>query len=247
MAAALRDYDTPLFFLEACQTAQAEDTPTASVAGRLLACGVGSVAAMSHSVLVETARRFVQVFYRRVMAGDRVGQAMLAAQLALHGDRVRGRLLAGDLRLDDWFVPVLFQQQHDPQLITAVTDEQVRQVIARGEQLALGAVPAPPPHTFVGRSRLLLRAERILCSPSDGLTQLAVACLGRRPRPVCGVSRRRRRGQDGVGQGAVALAGPIPPLPPRGVRQPGARRHGPRGAVEAGRPIGAEFWCASRR
>jgi hypothetical protein len=41
---------------------------------------VASVVAMSHSVLVETARRFVGVFYRALAEGDRIGTAMVRAQ-----------------------------------------------------------------------------------------------------------------------------------------------------------------------
>ncbi|HQR33238.1 MAG TPA: TIR domain-containing protein, partial [Blastocatellia bacterium] len=51
----LRDHRIPLVFLEACQTAQAE-AASESVASELLKVGVASVVAMSHSVLVETAR-----------------------------------------------------------------------------------------------------------------------------------------------------------------------------------------------
>jgi hypothetical protein len=57
----LRDHRIPLVFLEACQTAQAEKA-SESVASELLKVGVASVVAMSHSVLVETARRFVGAF-----------------------------------------------------------------------------------------------------------------------------------------------------------------------------------------
>jgi len=48
LASLLRDHRVPLVFLEACQTAHAEETPTASVAARLLQQGVASVVAMSH-------------------------------------------------------------------------------------------------------------------------------------------------------------------------------------------------------
>jgi hypothetical protein len=65
----IRGHRVPLFFLEACQTAQAAKDPTASVAGKLLENGVASVAAMSHTVLVETARRFVTVFYAALLSG----------------------------------------------------------------------------------------------------------------------------------------------------------------------------------
>ena len=64
LAAIVRGYGIPLVFLDACQTAQVELDPTASVAAKLLEQGVSSVVAMSHSVLVEASRRFVQAFYR---------------------------------------------------------------------------------------------------------------------------------------------------------------------------------------
>ena len=62
---------------------------------------------MSHSVLVETARRFVQAFYGELARGARVGHAMLEGQRALFADSYRIRIMgARELRLQDWFVPV---------------------------------------------------------------------------------------------------------------------------------------------
>src|SRR5439155_148008 len=69
LAAMIRDHRIPLVFLKACQTATVEDDPTASVAAKLLEEGVASVVAMSHSVLVETAQRFVQAFYAELARG----------------------------------------------------------------------------------------------------------------------------------------------------------------------------------
>jgi len=159
----LRDHRVPLVFLEACQSAQAELDPTASVAGRLLLAGVASVVAMSHSVLVDTARRFGEVFYPQLLTGARVGQAMLAAQQALYADPCRGKSFDGELRLQDWFVPVLFQEENDPQLVRATPARAVQEQIAKARQLALGKLPPAPQHRFVGRSRELLAAERMLC------------------------------------------------------------------------------------
>lgn len=146
MAAVIRGHRVPLFFLEACQTAQAATDPTASVAGKLLENGVASVAGMSHSVLVETARRFVTVFYTELLAGMRVGQAMLLAQRALAGDPVRGKVLNVELRLQDWFVPVLFQEEQDPQLICELQPKEVQELGEKRRALALGDVPAEPPY-----------------------------------------------------------------------------------------------------
>ncbi|MEL7523050.1 MAG: CHAT domain-containing protein, partial [Cyanobacteria bacterium J06553_1] len=163
LASELRAYGVPLIYLEACQTAQAKDDPKASVAAKLLEEGVASVVAMSHSVLVETAWRFVEPFYRTLAEGKQVGDAMLVGQLALYGDTYRFKKLgAGDLRLQDWFVPVLYQEKDDPQLIGWSQGVTATRFIEEGRQLRLGNLPNPPEHSFVGRSRMLLRLERLL-------------------------------------------------------------------------------------
>ncbi|MBL9008739.1 MAG: tetratricopeptide repeat protein [Myxococcales bacterium] len=163
LAGLFRQHRVPLVFLEACQTAQATDDPTASVAARLLQAGTASVVAMSHAVLVATARRFVQAFYRSLAQGERVGEAMLAGQRSLHDDPSRGQIPgAGPLQLADWFVPVLYQDRHDPQLVPRVPSAQVQRLAAERRRVLLGDVPPEPPHGFHGRRHELLRLERLL-------------------------------------------------------------------------------------
>ena len=163
MAEMMRDHRIPLVFLEACETARTEDDPTASVAASLLKEGVTSVVAMSHSVLVETAKRFVQAFYRELAGGKRVGSAMLAGQRVLNRNTYRGKVMgAGELHLQDWFVPVLYQEKRDPQLSTVLTPQVIQQLQQKQRELSLGALPEAPPHKFIGRSRELLALERLL-------------------------------------------------------------------------------------
>jgi len=162
IAGVVRDHRVPLFFLDACQTAKTEADPSASVAGKLLESGVASVAAMSHSVLVDTTRRFVSEFYPALLSGKRVGQAMLAGQRALKANTFRGKVFTGELHLQDWFVPVLFQEEQDLPLIREVPAARVQAIFARQQELALGEVPDEPDYGFVGRSRELLKAERAL-------------------------------------------------------------------------------------
>jgi tetratricopeptide (TPR) repeat protein len=163
LAEVIRDHRIPLVFLEACQTAKTEEDPTASVAAKLLEEGVASVIAMSHSVLVETAHRFVKAFYHELAQGKRVGSAMIAGQRELHRDTARGKVMgAGELHLQDWFVPVLYQEEQDPQLITKLAPAAVQQLQEKQRRLRLGALPDPPAHAFQGRSRELLALERLL-------------------------------------------------------------------------------------
>ena len=158
----LRDHRIPLVFLEACQTAQAEQA-SESVASELLKVGVASVVAMSHSVLVETARRFVAAFYRALAAGKRVGDAMLAGQRALKDDTFRGHIFGtGKFELQDWFVPVLFQEKDDPQLFKMAPAKQTVADFQKQLAARLGELPQEPETGFVGRSRELLALQRLL-------------------------------------------------------------------------------------
>jgi hypothetical protein len=64
---------------------------------------------------------------------------MLAGQQALFADARRGKVLgAGELKLQDWFVPVLYQEEQDPQLLTRIPPQQVRQLEAEKRRLSLG-------------------------------------------------------------------------------------------------------------
>nr|VFJ44940.1 MAG: CHAT domain-containing protein [Candidatus Kentron sp. DK] len=222
-------------FLDACRSAQANpaadpvhDRPTESVASALLQAGVGSVVAMSHSVLVETARRFVTAFYKMLAAGARVGDAMLAGQQALGKNKSRGRIFGGDeLILHDWFVPVLFQGREDPRLFADISPRRMpvstlrephRQhstpndavrptgltgILPDSLQERLGALPPEPKTGFVGRSRELLALERLLggSTASNDTVLPGKISAGRRP-PAGGYAVILGQG----GEGKTALA-----------------------------------------
>ena len=189
LAEVMRDHRIPLVFLDACQSAHTEENPSASVAASLLNEGITSVVAMSHSVLVETAHRFVRAFYGELAGGARIGSAMLAGQRTLQTDNYRGRVMgAGDLHLQDWFVPVLYQEAQDPRLVTILPSEQTRQLQEGQRRLSLGSLPSPPPHTFIGRSREMLKLERLLMKEAPPELRYAVM-----------------RGVGGQGQTALAV------------------------------------------
>ena len=156
----LRDHRIPLVFVEAYQTVHAGKAAE-SVASELLKVGVASVVAMSHNLMPETTARFVRAFYTALAHGDRVGDAMLAGQRELKDNPFRGSVFgAGELRLEDWFVPVLYQEKDDPQLFKSMpakqTQEDYRAALAR----RLGDLPAVT--GFIGRSRELLALQRLL-------------------------------------------------------------------------------------
>ena len=200
LGALLRDHRVPLIFLEACQTAMSEKA-SESVATKLLSEGVASVVAMSHSVLVETARRFVESFYQALAGGQRVGDAMLAGQRRLKDDTFRARVFGvGELRLEDWFVPVLFQEKDDPQLFKTTPAKQTVEDFQAALAARLGDLPEEPPTGFIGRSRELLALQRLLSG-----TGFQPVRIETHRQDACATTRYAViRGQGGEGKTALA-------------------------------------------
>ena len=115
---------------------------------------------MSHSVLVESARMFIADFYRELLHGKRVGQAMLAGQRALMAttsgagvSTARCISTTGLCRCSSGGAG----PGADPR---GARRSRSVGIAARG-RTALGELPEP--HASVpGRSRDLLKAERVL-------------------------------------------------------------------------------------
>ena len=111
----------PLAILEACRSGQMDNVVALrGVAPRLVAAGVGSVVAMSHAVHVEATRVLLDRFYRELVSGASIGQAL---------DHGRGALIAQPHRwiepgpggrtvaLQDWYLPQLYQRGDDLVLV----------------------------------------------------------------------------------------------------------------------------------
>src|SRR5207249_1156176 len=104
--------------LTACQSAMsAADDAFSSVAARLIKGGVDAVAAMSSSVLVASATRYVEAFYRELARGTTAPVAQERARQALHDDprRHTHRRRRGEegqaVQLQDWWLPHFYQQR----------------------------------------------------------------------------------------------------------------------------------------
>ena len=248
----MRDHRIPLVFLEACQSAQAEDDPTASVAAKLLEEGVTSVVAMSHRCWsrrrAASCRRSTPSWPR----GAPVGTAMLAGQQALlrrhlpRQDHGRGRAApAGLVRAGA--LPGGPRPAADHQAAAAGGREQLE---ARAAPPQPGRAAAePPPHHFQGRSRELLALERLLHDQpyavvrgQGGAGKTTLAAELARWLVRTGRFRARRVRQPRAVQRRARRAGqPGPPAAARG-RQlvgravPGPERSAPAGRARAARP-----------
>jgi hypothetical protein len=210
-----------LIVLSACQSAKVGgDDPLGSVAARLTHAGIPTVLAMTHSVLVATTRALFQTFYEHVGRGKAVAESLDNARRALYLQTERGERQRGAerivLKLQDWFLPALYQAGRDTPLLTTP---------------AAGSEPLVYPHNlpelqeagFFGRRRELWEIERAFV---HGARRLAITGFGGQGkstltaeagrwlqrtglfRRVCWVSYAAFQGIDAVGL-AVSTLGTV--------------------------------------
>ncbi|MFL6203238.1 MAG: CHAT domain-containing protein, partial [Thermoanaerobaculia bacterium] len=128
----LASHAIPLVVLEACRSATVGRTAVfRSVAPRLIQAGVGSVLSMGHAVHVEAARLLLDRFYRELVRGTAIGQAVAEARKALlstSGRWIESGPGGRTIELRDWFLPHLYQRAADDALVPpdAIGKEPVR-------------------------------------------------------------------------------------------------------------------------
>ena len=108
----LAEHRIPIMVLNACRSARIDDHAEdayASVAAALLRAGIRSVVAMGFDLYVSGAQQFIPAFYQRLLKSGDVGEAVRAGRQAMLLNKDRPCFF-GRIPLDDWLVPVLYQQ-----------------------------------------------------------------------------------------------------------------------------------------
>ncbi len=106
----LTDCRVPIFLLNACKSGQAGEEPFSSVAGQLVKLGAKGVVAMAYSVYAEGAKHFMARLYGELVRGESIASAVAAGRKSMSIQKLRPSP-KGNLPLQDWLVPVLYQQE----------------------------------------------------------------------------------------------------------------------------------------
>ena len=147
-----------LVILSACQSAAvAGEEAIGSVAARLNHVGIPAVLAMTYSVLVQTTYELFRAFYQGLTRGLSVGVALDQARQHLFAVRERGTRVRRDrkitLKLQDWFLPALYQQGEDLPLLAPSEAAARTEESKKNTSGVLGV-------GFFGRSRELWKIEQ---------------------------------------------------------------------------------------
>jgi len=180
----LADCRVPIFVLNACKSAQEGEENFSSVASRLVSLGAKGVVAMAYSVYAEAAKHFMGRLYGELAAGATLDSAVAAGRKDVLNKPLRPSP-NGDKPLQDWLVPVLYQQEAYTPFIPTSTDTDIPDIEAFLEPTVSNLVgfPREGAYGFVGRDYDILGLERafrqnniVLLQGMAGVGKTELAC-----------------------------------------------------------------------
>lgn len=159
LARLLTVHHVPIAILNACQSGkQVGDTET-SLASRLMDAGVQVAVGMGYSVTVSAARLLMQMLYRELLQGQPLANALRRGRLELYNDKGRRAYFNQTIDLEDWMLPVVYQNRALKFTPRAFTETEAREFY---ETRAHQFKPQEPSYGFQGRDLDILEIERAL-------------------------------------------------------------------------------------
>jgi tetratricopeptide (TPR) repeat protein len=160
VAALLTGHQIPVAILNACQSGKPlGEGGEGSLGSRLLEAGLQVVLAMGYSVTVSAARLLMRELYGQLFSGQELKTAIRRGRLELHHDRRRQVYFNQSIELEDWLLPVVYQNR---EVRFALRD----QTPAEAEAWYAGQHgrfrPPEPAYGFFGRDLDVLAIERRL-------------------------------------------------------------------------------------
>ncbi len=159
----LTDCRVPIFVLNACKSGQVGEKAFSSVAGQLVKLGAKGVVAMAYSVYAKGAEHFIGRLYGELVRGECIATAVAAGRKSMSIDKMRPSP-KGNLPLQDWLVPVLYQQEPYTPFVPQKTAPSFTDLMAQADNTpesskAVG-LPDESAYGFIGRDYEILRLER---------------------------------------------------------------------------------------
>ncbi|MEH2463182.1 tetratricopeptide repeat protein [Nostoc sp.] len=159
----LTDCRVPIFVLNACKSGQVGEEAFSSVAGQLVKLGAKGVVAMAYSVYAKGAEHFIGRLYGELVRGECIATAVAAGRKSMSIDKMRPSP-KGNLPLQDWLVPVLYQQEPYTPFVPQKTASSFADLMAQADNTpesskAVG-LPDESAYGFIGRDYEILRLER---------------------------------------------------------------------------------------
>jgi tetratricopeptide (TPR) repeat protein len=111
LAKLLTTHQIPIAILNACQSGKQVGGTETSLGSRLMQAGMQMVLAMGYTVTVSAARLMMVQLYRQLFEGQSLGTAIRSARMELYNRKDRRAAYDQTIELEDWLLPVVYQNQ----------------------------------------------------------------------------------------------------------------------------------------
>lgn len=159
LAALLSMHQIPVAILNACQSGKQVGASETSLGSRLIDAGAQMVLAMSYSITVSAAAVFMSAFYQQLFDGREVSAAIRTGRQELRNRKARRAYFNQTIELEDWLLPVAYQNQPVQMRFRPFTAEE--ESVYWQRQASSFEAPAPT-YGFFGRDLNVLSIERRL-------------------------------------------------------------------------------------
>lgn len=159
LANLLQRHQIPIAILNACQSGKQVGDRESSLGNMLVQAGMQLVLAMSYSITVSAAQLMMRTLYSKLFANNDLPTAIRYARQELYNSKERRAYFNQYIELEDWLLPVLYQNQVLHLTTRAFTPEEHRAYYLRESE----RYPAPKTtYKFVGRDLDILQIEKAL-------------------------------------------------------------------------------------
>ncbi len=161
LANLLISHQVPIAILNACQSGKQIGASETSLGSRLMQAGVQMVLAMGYSVTVSAAELLMKTLYTHLFASDDLSIAIRHARTELYNHKARRAYFDQQIDLEDWLLPVVYQNQPLRLGVREFTPQEREIFYAHQAELTHSA-PHEPQYGFVGRDLDILQIEKHL-------------------------------------------------------------------------------------
>ncbi|HEU5383749.1 MAG TPA: tetratricopeptide repeat protein [Ktedonobacteraceae bacterium] len=159
LAQILRVYQIPIVILNACQSSKQVGEYETSLASHLIQSGVQVVLGMSYSITKTAAELLMKALYQQLSEGYELATAIRAARSELFKSKERHTGYRQGVNLEDWLLPVVYQNQPPPLALRPFTPEEKDLFWKKQDKRY---TPMQPTYGFAGRDLDILRIEKLL-------------------------------------------------------------------------------------
>jgi hypothetical protein len=163
LARLLIAHHIPIAILNACQSGKQLGERETSLGSHLVQAGVQFVLAMGYSVTVSAAELLMKTFYDKLFAHAELPVAIRDGRAELYNHKERRAYFDQQIDLEDWLLPVAYQNAPVPLRPREFTLEERTAWFERKAEEAQYRPPTPT-YGFVGRDLDILSIERLLLS-----------------------------------------------------------------------------------